>query len=231
MMFHGNMFNAMTSIAIAGGLCFGTVTAANAARYHHDRGAAHHVRFASLTGTCNDRPGTCASGDTWDGSSWQGSSWQGSSWEGSSWEGTGIGAVRAGHGRLRGRRLSRAPAIRDLAPTLSGKVAEIISSCGSRLISGYRPGARVAGSGRPSLHSVYPARAADLSGNPACIYSHLHSWSGGYSIDYGRVRHVHLSYSPPGSGYLGGHEWHARFAHHGGWHRRYARRHHRYAMR
>lgn len=117
--------------------------------------------------------------------------------------------------------------ISDLDHTLAVKVVELKEACGSRLISAHRPGARIAGSGHPSLHSVYPARAADMSGNPSCIYAHLQGWRGGYSIDYGRVRHVHISWSPPGSGYLAGKEWHARFAHYGGGghHHRYARHH------
>jgi hypothetical protein len=115
--------------------------------------------------------------------------------------------------------------IYDLVAELSNKVSEIIEVCRSRLISGYRPGARVAGSGHPSLHSTYPSKAADLSGDPNCIYAHLQGWPGGYSTDYGHVRHVHLSYSPPGSGYLAGREWHARFAHYGGGHHH----HHRHA--
>lgn len=122
------------------------------------------------------------------------------------------------------------PAVRrsDLTPTLASKVGEIQSACGSHLISAYRPGARILGSGHPSLHSLYPARAADLSGNPSCIYAHLRGWQGGYSIDYDRVRHVHVSWSPPGSGHLAGKEWHARFAHYGGGshHHRMARRSH-----
>lgn len=112
----------------------------------------------------------------------------------------------------------------DLINVLASKVGEIQSACGSHLISAYRPGARIAGTGHPSLHSLYPARAADLSGNPSCIYAHLRGWQGGYSIDYGRVRHVHVSWSPPGSGHLAGKEWHARFVHGGGSHH-YARRH------
>lgn len=120
----------------------------------------------------------------------------------------------------------------DLIAPLATKVQEILDVCHAHMVSGYRPGARVAGSGHASLHSAYPSKAADLTGNPACIYSHLHSWSGGYSIDYGRVRHVHVSYSPPGSGYLAGREWHARFNHYGGGHHRTLtahRRHHRLA--
>ncbi|MBO0758161.1 MAG: hypothetical protein J2P54_20120 [Bradyrhizobiaceae bacterium] len=128
-------------------------------------------------------------------------------------------AHRHGHG----------PALSDLTPTLANKVSEIMSACGARLISGYRPGARVAGSGHPSLHSVYPSRAADLAGNPHCIYANLQGWPGGYSNDYASVRHVHISYSPPGTGYLGGREWHARFAHFGGGHHLTRHHHRRYA--
>lgn len=115
--------------------------------------------------------------------------------------------------------LSRNPT-RDLsgfpAPIVA-KVREIESACGARVISAYRPGARVRGSGRMSLHAS--RRAVDMAGNPSCIYSRLRSWPGGVSSDYGRVRHVHFSYSPNGQ------EWGARFAHGGG--RKYRR--HRYA--
>lgn len=114
----------------------------------------------------------------------------------------------------------------ELTPKLRDKVTEIENACHSRLISAYRPGARVAGSGRPSLHSTYPSRAADMAGNPKCIYSHLSHWPGGYSIDYGRVQHVHISYSPPRSGQMAGREWHARFRHYAGGyrHQHYAQR-------
>lgn len=114
--------------------------------------------------------------------------------------------------------------IADLVAPLAAKVQEIQSACGSKLISGYRPGARIAGTNHLSLHSTWPAKAADMSQHATCIYAHLTNWQGGYSIDYGRVRHVHISYSPPGSGQLAGHEWHARFAHGGGHRHR-----HRYA--
>jgi len=122
----------------------------------------------------------------------------------------------------------------DLVAPLASKVQEILGVCpSSHIVSAYRPGARVAGTGHASLHSAYPSKAADLAGNPGCIYAHLHGWSGGYSVDYGRVRHVHMSWSPPGSGYLAGREWHARFNHYGGGHRYRVltahRRHHRLA--
>jgi len=85
---------------------------------------------------------------------------------------------------------------------LAAKAREIASACGSRVISGVRH-TRVAGTRRMSLHAS--GRAVDMAGNPSCIYAHLHGWSGGYSTDYGRVRHVHIS--------LGGREDGVRFAH------------------
>jgi hypothetical protein len=96
---------------------------------------------------------------------------------------------------------------------LAAKAHEIVASCGSSIISGFRPGAHIAGSGRLSLHAS--GRAVDIRGNPHCIYSHLLGWPGGYSVDYGSVQHVHIS--------LGGREDGVRFSHYGGshHHRRY----------
>lgn len=114
----------------------------------------------------------------------------------------------------------RAVAANGLVEPLAEKVAEIVHSCGSHVISAVRH-TYIAGTHRISLHAY--GEAADVSGNPDCIYSMLHGWPGGYSIDYGRVRHVHISYEP------GGREWGSRFAH-GGHRRHYAhhRRHHRW---
>lgn len=97
---------------------------------------------------------------------------------------------------------------------LAGKVNEIKLACGSTVISAYRPGAVIAGTHHRSLHAI--GRAVDMSGNSGCIYSHLRDWPGGYSTDYARMRHVHISYMP------GGQEWGSRFIHGGG--HRYARR-------
>jgi hypothetical protein len=204
------IFNRVTKIVIAGVLSVGAITIASAAGFNKDRGAQVAVLGG---GYCSERPWICDRGEGWT-------------------AGTTSHAIRAGHPHIVAEhRNHRGPSVGDLISTLRAKISEITSACGSRLISGYRPGARVAGSGHPSLHSVYPARAADVEGNPSCIYSHLQGWSGGYSIDYGHVRHVHISYSPPGTGYLAGMEWHARFAHYGSGHRGYAHRHHRYASR
>lgn len=100
-----------------------------------------------------------------------------------------------------------------VSPALAAKTREIVGSCGSVVISGRRH-TRVAGSGHWSLHAS--GRAVDLRGNPACIYARLRGWPGGYSTDYARVRHVHVS--------IGGREAGLRFAHGG-------RRHHRFAAR
>jgi uncharacterized protein YcbK (DUF882 family) len=89
---------------------------------------------------------------------------------------------------------------------------------GFRLISTFRPGARVAGSGRPSLHAFH--KAADFAVTSwRCAYAALKGFRGGVSTDPGRVGHIHASWDP------GGREWGARFAHwHGGHHHRYALR-------
>lgn len=117
--------------------------------------------------------------------------------------------------------IAKSAKLKDLTPKLADKVAEILTSCpGSRLTSGYRRGARVRGSGRLSLHSQYPSKAADLAGNPGCIRKKLTGWPGGLSTDYTAVRHYHVSYAPRGR------EWGMRFAH---YRPRYARHHKRYA--
>lgn len=106
------------------------------------------------------------------------------------------------------RQIARSAKLKDLTPKLADKVAAILVNCpGSRLVSGYRRNAKVAGSGRPSLHSAYPSKAADLAGNPTCIRKMLAAWPGGLSTDYAAVRHYHVSYAP------GGREWGSRFAH------------------
>lgn len=102
---------------------------------------------------------------------------------------------------------------------LAAKAREIVASCGSKVISGVRHTYVRGTGGRLSLHAS--GRAVDIQGAPACIYSHLRGWPGGYSIDYGRVNHVHVSYAP------GGAEWRARFNHYRGG----KRKRHRYARR
>lgn len=103
-------------------------------------------------------------------------------------------------------------------PVLAAKVALIVGTCGSRVISTVRH-TYVAGTHRISQHAN--GTAVDITGNPACIYGQLHGWEGGYSVDYGAVRHVHIS--------IGGREAGARFVHGGGHRRHYA--HHRHHSR
>lgn len=108
-----------------------------------------------------------------------------------------------------------------VVPILAEKVREIVTTCGSDIWSTVRH-TMIAGTRILSQHAS--GSAVDVHGNPTCIYALLKGWAGGYSTDYGRVNHVHISY--------GGREHGARFAHGGG--RRYARRHvhrHRYAAR
>lgn len=106
--------------------------------------------------------------------------------------------------------------ISNLVPELAAKVSELQRDCGARLISGYRPGARVP-SGRLSLHSTRPARAADIAGNPSCVRKKMEGWRGGMSTDYATAPvtpHYHISWSPPNSGTkLAGREWGYRFTH------------------
>lgn len=124
-------------------------------------------------------------------------------------------------------RVLRGVSTAGLPQPLKDIIWKIQSACGGSVISALRLGARVRGSGRPSLHGSW--RAADITApNPSCIYAVLRreKFPGGYSVDYARVHHTHLGYAPHGR------EWGSRFVH---WqpHRqahRYARRHgHRYA--
>ena len=108
----------------------------------------------------------------------------------------------------------------SLPGELAAKVAEIAGACpGFHVISGCRPGARVAGTRIVSLHAS--CRAADIAGpNYGCAYAHLQGWPGGVSTDPERVAHIHLSWAP------GSREQGARFRHGGGGGRyvhRYAR--------
>lgn len=91
---------------------------------------------------------------------------------------------------------------------LADKAREIEAACGSRVISGVRPGARVAGTRRMSLHAR--GDAVDLQGNASCMYRLVRNWPGGVSVDYHRAGHLHLSLDR-----YGVREMHARFNHGG----------------
>ncbi len=111
-------------------------------------------------------------------------------------------------------RVHRGTSLAGFPAPLVAKVSELQRDCGATVISAFRPGARVAGSGRISNHAL--KKAVDLNGPPKCLYAHVRGWPGGVSTDYWRVRHLHLSYNR-------GKEWGVRFAH-GGGHSRYAHR-------
>ena len=125
------------------------------------------------------------------------------------WAAQGMGPTRAGIAQVDRRfvrRVLRAESrLAGVYAPLAAKAREIESACGSRVISGLRH-TRVAGTQRWSLHAS--GHAVDMQGNPACIYARLRGWGGGYSVDYARVHHVHIS--------LGGREDGVRFAHRGG---------------
>ena len=122
------------------------------------------------------------------------------------------------------RSLARGPSVSTagLPRPLVTVIARVQSRCpGFRVISAFRIGARVRGSGRLSLHALH--RAADIAGgNYRCAYGVLAGFPGGVTTDAWRVKHIHLSWHP------GGREWGLRFAH--GGQRRYARQQRRYAM-
>lgn len=125
---------------------------------------------------------------------------------------------RRGHGvAARGR---VGVATTGMPAQLVAAIAGVQRACpGFRVISGYRRGARVRGSGRPSLHASN--RAADIAGGDfACAYGVLAGFAGGMTTDAHRVRppHIHLSWAP-GSGEFG-----RRFAHHYGRPGRHAKR-------
>ena len=103
--------------------------------------------------------------------------------------------------------------LNGLPAELAAKVREIVAACGSTVLSTWRPHSMICNRRhcRPSEHAM--GRAADVAGNPDCIYAHLKGWPGGYSTDYRVMGHVHISYNPHGP------EWGVLFVHGGGWSR------------
>ena len=101
-----------------------------------------------------------------------------------------------------------------LVAPLAAKLASIQSACpGTVAISGVRH-TYIAGTRRISLHAS--GKAVDVRGPYGCIYAQLRGWSGGYSTDAGRMRHIHISYDAEG-----GREMGLAFRH--GGHRRHVR--------
>ena len=116
-------------------------------------------------------------------------------------------------------RTTASTSMAGVVPALAAKVAQIQSACpGANVISSIRH-TRIRGSGRLSLHAT--GEAVDMRGNPSCVYGQLRDWPGGYSTDYGRVQHIHISLA------ANGREAGLRFTHGGGKghrHRRLAQR-------
>ena len=118
------------------------------------------------------------------------------------------------------RRAARAStSMSGVVPALAAKVAQIQAACpGAHVISAIRH-TRIRGTRRLSLHAT--GEAVDMRGNASCVYAQLRDWPGGYSTDYGRVKHIHISLA------ANGREAGLRFVHGGGKshrHRRFANR-------
>lgn len=114
-----------------------------------------------------------------------------------------------------------------LVAPLAAKLSSIQAACpGTVAVSGVRH-TYIAGTKRISLHAS--GKAVDVQGPYGCIYAQLRGWSGGYTTDARRMRHIHISYDAQG-----GREMGQAFRHGGG--RKYARhkaghrhaRHHRH---
>lgn len=74
-------------------------------------------------------------------------------------------------------------------------LARVRAACGqAEVISGHRPGARIAGSGRRSYHAS--CRAVDFNAPRACALEALAGWSGGLGVYSGSMRHIHLDTGP-----------------------------------
>lgn len=80
-----------------------------------------------------------------------------------------------------------------LPASVRAALSDVRSSCsGFRVISMHRPGARVAGTGRVSLHAY--GLAADFRvSNYGCAYGVLQRHNVGWSRDGGRCGHIHVS--------------------------------------
>jgi hypothetical protein len=81
-------------------------------------------------------------------------------------------------------------------------VSQLQSQCGAKVISGVRPGARTP-FGVQSCHAT--GQAVDMVGNYACMYRVLRGHPGGYTLDSGRCKHIHISWCKM--------EWGMRFNH------------------
>lgn len=104
------------------------------------------------------------------------------------------GTARAGSIRDYGEAFARGGATAStgcLPSDIRGALARASAACGIKVISTFRPGARIAGNGQRSMHAT--CRAADFTtGSPACVLRVLSGWHGKLSTDYARMRHFHI---------------------------------------
>lgn len=95
------------------------------------------------------------------------------------------------------------PLMLTSAEARSGIVGLLQSKCGAKVISSTRPGSRTP-FGMPSCHAS--GQAVDMTGNYACMYRILSQHhKGGYTLDAGRCKHIHISWCKM--------EWGMRFNH------------------
>lgn len=80
-----------------------------------------------------------------------------------------------------------------LPSSVTHALSQVRSHCdGFHILSVNRPGARVAGTHRRSLHSYGLAVDFRVS-NYGCAYAVLAGWPYGVSLDARRMRHIHIS--------------------------------------
>lgn len=89
------------------------------------------------------------------------------------------------------------------AEARSGIVGMLQSKCGAKVISSFRANARTP-FGVTSCHAT--GQAVDMTGNYGCMYRLLaQHHKGGYTLDAGRCKHIHISWCKM--------EWGMRFNH------------------
>lgn len=109
---------------------------------------------------------------------------------------------------------ARAADLSCLPGSVRAALARADAACGVKVVSTFRRGAAIAGTGgSPSMHRW--CRAADFTTpQPSCVLATLADWPHALSTDYRAVKHFHIDDGA-----------HVRFVH--GQHRRH--RHHRFA--
>jgi hypothetical protein len=145
------------------------------------------------------------------------------------------GAATAGDGAgstdLSARRAQAVSTSSGCLPgALKAALAKVRNACGRvQVISTFRRGARIAGSGHPSYHAS--CRAVDFNAPRACAMRVLAGWPGGIGTYHGSMHHIHLDTGPQVRFSHGGGRAKTRHARRGGKRtRRVAARRHGYAV-